>query len=308
MTGTVDYGQTAEDHQSLLVLVRHTGSQLPAQSFNRAFERISHVDQIHVEGQKRNITIRYKKVYPVECNSWGDFQAHRKVLGLIVVGKCQDHAEFGDIFETYKSIKEEYSSTVINSRLVVFGMNTDGSPIEVEKVDQTKSDTIYTTEVKKCERSCNCDSNNCSCVPQVKDSLLSVSNSRVSVPPVLEPLHEQAEAGKIEDSVEDLGKAACGDQNNLTSDVPSLNLPRQEEKRTHSNSLTKESTGAEIVFYPSLETGSDLEDRMKEFVTSLYYVLEGKRLDRSFERNDKLTLLCAPFEKKDFVGVDTDTK
>ncbi|CAG5123434.1 unnamed protein product, partial [Candidula unifasciata] len=308
MTGTVDYGQTAEDHQSMLVLVRHTGSLLHTQNFNRAFERISRVDQIHVEGQKRNITVRYKKVYPLECNSWGDFQAHRKVLGLIVVGKCQDHAEFADLFDTYKSIKEEYSSTVINSRLLVFGMNTDGSPIEAEKVDQTKSDTIYAAEVKKCEKACNCDSNNCSCLPQTKDVLLSASNSRVSVPSVLEPLPEQTEIGKIEDSAGDVGKPDHADQNNLTSDVPSLNLPRQEEKRTHSNSLTKESTGAEIVFYPSLETGSDLEDRMKEFVTSLYYVLEGKRLDRSFERNDKLTLLCAPFEKKDFVGVDTDTK
>jgi hypothetical protein len=46
----------------------------------------------------------------------------------------------------------------------------------------------------------------------------------------------------------------------------------------------------------------------QEFLTSLFFVLEGKRLDRTFERSDRLTLLCAPFEKKDFVGVDTETK
>ena len=43
-------------------------------------------------------------------------------------------------------------------------------------------------------------------------------------------------------------------------------------------------------------------------MTSLFFVLEGKRLERTFERSDRLTLLCAPFEKKDYVGVDTDTR
>lgn len=80
------------------------------------------------------------------------------------------------------------------------------------------------------------------------------------------------------------------------------------ERRKHSNSLTKESSGSEVVFYPDLETAQDLEERLREFVTSLFFVLEGKRLDRSFERADKQQLLCAPFERKDYVGVDTDTK
>ena len=43
-------------------------------------------------------------------------------------------------------------------------------------------------------------------------------------------------------------------------------------------------------------------------MTSLFFVLEGKRLERTFERSDRLTLLCAPFEKKDYIGVDTDTR
>lgn len=308
MSSAVDYGQTAEDHQSLLILVRHTGSQLPVHSFNRAFEKISRVDQIHVEGQKRNIAIRYKKTYPLECNSWGDFQAHRKVLGLITIGKCQDHEEFEDIFASYKSIKEEYSSTIINSRLIVFGMNTDGSPIENEKTDNRKSSTNVSNsgDCESSSKPCRCDSKSCSCSADKKDLPVSAFNSPVSITTVLEALHEQTETGKIEESVEIFHKS--GDERNGTPDSQTINITKQDEKRTHSNSLTKEGSGAEIVFYPNLETSSDLEDRMKEFVTSLYYVLEGKRLDRSFERNDKLTLLCAPFEKKDFVGVDTDTK
>ena len=31
-------------------------------------------------------------------------------------------------------------------------------------------------------------------------------------------------------------------------------------------------------------------------------------MDRAFERQDKPLLLMAPFESKDFVGVDTDTR
>lgn len=100
----VDYGQTAEDHQSLLVLVRHTGSHLPVSLFNRIWERIHTLSVVHIQGQNRNVTVRYKRVYPVENNQWGDFQAHRKVLGLISVGKCVDHEEFTDLFENYKKV------------------------------------------------------------------------------------------------------------------------------------------------------------------------------------------------------------
>ena len=101
----VDYGQAAEDHQSLLVLVRHTGSHLPTSIFNRMLERICRLTVVHVQGQNRNVTVRYKRSYPVENNQWGDFQAHRKVLGLISVGKCVDHEEFADLFENYKKVR-----------------------------------------------------------------------------------------------------------------------------------------------------------------------------------------------------------
>lgn len=100
----VDYGQTVEDHQSLLVLVRHTGSSLPAHLFRRVWERIRSLNSVHVQGQNRNVIVRYKRTYPTENNEWGDFQAHRKVLGLISVGKCVDHKEFEDLFENYKKV------------------------------------------------------------------------------------------------------------------------------------------------------------------------------------------------------------
>lgn len=290
MASCIDYGQTADDHQSILVLVRHTGSQLPVQSFNRAFDKISRVDRIYVQGQKRNISVKYKKYYPVESNSWGDFQSHRKVLGLVTIGKCIDHDEFGDLFTSYKSIKEEYASSIINSRLIVFGMNTDGSPI-----DQGK-DKYPNEKVEKHEHQNSGNGDSSLSLNQNSNA----SSTRVVSPSILEPVVEHSEWDN------DVFTSSVESTHSTTSETTTAH--KQEERRPHSNSLTKESSGSEIVFYPNLETSLDLEERIKEFIISLYYVLEGKRLDRSFERNDKLVLLCAPFEKKDYVGVDTDTK
>ena len=78
--------------------------------------------------------------------------------------------------------------------------------------------------------------------------------------------------------------------------------------RIYSKSVHKENTGAEVVFYPDTEGTIDLEERLRELIISLFFVLEGKRLDRSFERTEKLQLLCAPFEKRDLQGIDTDSK
>ncbi|KAI8776992.1 trafficking protein particle complex subunit 9 [Biomphalaria glabrata] len=299
----VDYNQTADDHQTLLVLIRHTGSQLPNQSFNHAYDKISRVDRIYVQGQKRNITIKYRKIYSSDFNSWGDFQSHRKVLGLVTIGKCSNHEEFGDLFSSYKSIKEEYASTIINSRLIVFGMNTDGSPIEKAQVDTNGNNENggLIEGNTNCSNPDNCRTK-CSCLNTTKEQDASLT-PKVITPNVLETLDE-----RVERETSDNVFTSPTDTAVTSNRSESFSSLKTEEKRPHSNSLTKESTGSEIVFYPNLETSGDLEERMKEFVTSLYFVLEGKRLDRSFERNDKMTLLCAPFEKKDYVGVDTDTK
>lgn len=129
---TIDYGQTAEDHQGLLVLVKHTGQALSQQKFRKVWDRTKKLNSVSIPGQNRNAWVRYKQHYPKENNEWGDFQAHRKVLGLISVGECRTVEEFEDLFDHYKNVKEEYASTLFNSRLIVFGMNRDGTPLEEE--------------------------------------------------------------------------------------------------------------------------------------------------------------------------------
>ncbi|XP_041361446.1 trafficking protein particle complex subunit 9-like [Gigantopelta aegis] len=279
----VDYSQTAEDHQTLLVLVRHTGSSLAPQSFNNAWDHIRRVSSVHVPGQKRDVYVRYKRGYPIENNEWGDFQAHRKVLGLISIGKCSSHEEFEKLFESYKGVKKEYSSTIYNSRLLVFGMNKDGSPLEEEPA-QEKLDNGE----------------------EVKDGGEKHGDNRNDSKIVGSGLTDQMNENMK--SVADKSKQGKAAASTTAEVVKSGQQHPTATKRSHSNSLTKESTGAEVVFYPDLEHAEDLEERLKEFVTSLFFVLEGKRLDRSFERTERLQLLCAPHEKKVYVGIDTDSK
>lgn len=61
------------------------------------------------------------------------------------------------------------------------------------------------------------------------------------------------------------------------------------------------------LFYSDLES-TDLESQITDFLSSLFWVLESKRLERSREKIDKVSLLLAPFERKDFVGLDLDTR
>lgn len=65
----------------------------------------------------------------------------------------------------------------------------------------------------------------------------------------------------------------------------------------------------DAVYYKSMEDCDQLEDDVKEFAAALFWVLESKRLDKTnTNRNDKLPLLMAPFERKDIVGIDTETR
>ena len=48
--------------------------------------------------------------------------------------------------------------------------------------------------------------------------------------------------------------------------------------------------------------------KIYDFLGSLFWVLESKRMDRSREKQDKVPMLAAPYERKELAGVDTDTR
>ncbi|KAJ8321624.1 hypothetical protein KUTeg_000095 [Tegillarca granosa] len=292
----IDYGQAAEDHQTLLFLVRHTGSKLSFKNFNRIWERINKISVVNIPGQKRRAWVNFKRGYPKENNEWGDFQAHRKALGLVSVGECSNSDEFEELFDNYRKVKEEYAGTLYNSRLFVFGMNPDGSTLSDEQKENLAS-----------------------------GRKLSPTHSEDSgVTADLSPTEGQDEVSKTDGQT--IQNSNLGNTEKVKNSSPKPENPgvifikpekpskdnaktsKEDVKRSHSNSLTKENTGSEVVFYPRVDECVDIEEKIHEFVASIFFVLEGKRLDRSFEKMDKMQLLCAPFEKKDYVGLDTDTK
>ncbi|XP_045142846.1 trafficking protein particle complex subunit 9 [Echinops telfairi] len=190
-----DYMQCAEDHQTLLVVVQPVGI-VSEENFFRIYKRISSVSQISVRDSQRVLYIRYRHHYPPDNNEWGDFQTHRKVVGLITITDCLAAQDWPQTFEKFHVQKEIYGSTLYDSRLFVFGLR---------------------------------------------------------------------------------GEVA-------------------EQPRT------------DVAFYPDYEDCGTVEKRVEDFIESLFIVLESKRLDRATDKSgDKIPLLCVPFEKKDFVGLDTDS-
>uniref|UniRef100_A0A8C2KN42 Trafficking protein particle complex 9 n=1 Tax=Cyprinus carpio TaxID=7962 RepID=A0A8C2KN42_CYPCA len=191
-----DYMQCAEDHQTVLVVVQPMGI-VPEDQFFRIYKRISSVSQVSIRDSQRVLFIRYRHHYPPENNEWGDFQTHRKVVGLISVTSCNTAKEWPQTSDRFHGQKEVFGSTLYDSRLLVFGLQ---------------------------------------------------------------------------------GEVA-------------------EQQRT------------DVAFYPSYDDCPHVEKRVEDFVESIFIVLESKRLDRATDKSgDKLQLLCVPFEKKDFVGLDTDSR
>ncbi|XP_035285686.1 trafficking protein particle complex subunit 9 isoform X1 [Anguilla anguilla] len=191
-----DYMQCAEDHQTVLVVVQPVGI-VPEDQFFRIYKRIASVNQVSIRDSQRLLYIRYRHHYPPENNEWGDFQTHRKVVGLIAVTTCGSSKEWPQTSDRFHGQKEVFGSTLYDSRLLVFGL-------QGEIAEQTRTD---------------------------------------------------------------------------------------------------------VAFYPSYDECEDVEKRVEDFVESIFIVLESKRLDRATDKSgDKIPLLCVPFEKKDFVGLDTDSR
>ncbi|XP_043922213.1 trafficking protein particle complex subunit 9-like [Protopterus annectens] len=191
-----DYMQCAEDHQTLLVVVQPVGI-VPDEQFFKIYKQICVVNQISIRDSQRVLYIRYRHHYPPDNNEWGDFQTHRKVVGLISITECYSSKDWPQTCEKFHMQKEVYGATLYDSRLFVFGL-------QGEITDQPRTD---------------------------------------------------------------------------------------------------------VAFYLSYDECNTIAKKVEDFIESLSIVLESKRLDRATDKSgDKIPLLCVPFEKKDFVGLDTDSR
>ena len=102
----VDFNQRAEDHTRILILVLQVNSAVKPKNFSKIYDRIARIHTLTVPvGNPRVVKIRYRKYYAIENNAWGEFQVHRRVLGLVCVGHCEREYDRVDIFRQYEQQK-----------------------------------------------------------------------------------------------------------------------------------------------------------------------------------------------------------
>uniref|UniRef100_A0A6P7GIX4 Protein brunelleschi-like n=1 Tax=Diabrotica virgifera virgifera TaxID=50390 RepID=A0A6P7GIX4_DIAVI len=223
-----DYEQYSHDHAALLILVKQIGNQLKPKIFTKFYERINKLTSVKITdstGAVRNILLRYIKDHPVENNDWGDFQTHRRLLGLITLGKYDSQQELNEICRVHESLKVKYNSTLFDSRCILFGVTQDAeSPGEDNPPSSSSGDS----------------------------------------------------------------------ENSVESPLQKFTTPSNFKARA--------------LFYDVSSPCADLESQLNEFINSLFWVLDSKRVDRSREKLERVSLLLAPFEKKDFVGLDMESR
>lgn len=297
----------------MLILVRSVGPKISPKHFNRIHDRLLRLQNIAIQGQQRTLQVRFKTSYPVENNEWGDFQAHRKVLGLFCIGTCDSENELAELNSSYEDIKQQYASTVFDSRLLLFGLNKEGTTLKpgIEKKNGHGAGDIETrTSINKLEieqlskedrANLNINELKSGSVSGASDGSVVVKSDKGTGSPIIDtkaPGHKN--------------KPAVRDPLNANSLLENAKLLQQQQqaKIESSRSQKEKESGSQphVIYFPSMEDSLDLEDKVREFAAALFWVLESKRMDRSLERQDRLTLLMTPFEKKDFVGIDTDSR
>uniref|UniRef100_A0A8D8SHD3 Trafficking protein particle complex subunit 9 n=1 Tax=Cacopsylla melanoneura TaxID=428564 RepID=A0A8D8SHD3_9HEMI len=198
-----DYALTIHSHTNMLLMIKHLDEDGDQEWFDQVFTHLSSVNKISLldsAGTERHITARFVNEYPVGNNEWGDFQTHRKLLGLITVGKCNSQSELNEYCRLHETLKVKYLATLFDTRCVLFGDCKDLSP---------------PSNFKSTSLTFNCELEEC----------------------------------------------------------------KQE--------LTK---------------------MMSEMLSSVFWILEAKLQEKGREKVDKIPMLLAPFEKKDFVGLDMDSR
>lgn len=94
------------------------------QLFNLIYDRLAQLYEFKITDQKvsgfeRVIRLRYKQSYTIENNDWGDFQAHRRLVGLITIGRSFHDNEIESISELHKTIHDTFANTLFDSRCFI---------------------------------------------------------------------------------------------------------------------------------------------------------------------------------------------
>jgi hypothetical protein len=314
-------------------------------------------------GFERTIRVRYKRFYSIENNDWGDFQAHRKVLGLITVGKSFNDNEIESIYELHNTIRETFANTLYDSRCFIVNNNSNDINVlaQNQSNNDSKNDIINCSSIVRTQltNSDNNDNNldknsyfdeidsfnevrdiskaftsagddildgydiserlpSCTQEPILNDEQLLVTHVNMDSSESSPESSDETNAhnnGLIASSLESASSNTSPTKSfqNLTLDSNNV-LSNTLSPNTNSiiNSIPSLSTKSQFTQFIRYDNDQEccdqIENNVKDFISSLFWVLESKRLDRTHEKQDKVPLLIAPFEKKDLIGLDTDTR
>lgn len=264
-----DYDQLAHHHGSLLVLVRGIGHAKP-RSLQRIFERIQRVNNVRLQdaaGHTRDIWVRFVRDHPIENNDWGDFQTHRRLLGLITVGAFDTQLELSELCRVHESLKVKYHGTLYDSRCLAFGPNYFHNSVCPEGDQKPPPDVI------------------------------SMASTTVSIDE-----KQSQHSGRTTNGHNEEGTAASVTTGSIEGEEESATGIAMTSELLEKTFQPPSNFKSTAFFYPENDACPNLEAHVAEFVSALFWVLESKRLERTREKIDKVSLLLAPFEKKDFVG------
>jgi len=200
------------------------------ETFSTVSDFLKQVKEIPVSdkhGLTRSIGVRFTHQYPLENNEWGEFQAHRRVLGVVSVGSCANQIELHELCRLHEAVKNKFVSTLFDSRCVV--------------------------------------------------------------------LCEGKENG-VEEEIEENG---LNEDEEISNETEVDKPPSWFQPSNHKTRL--------LQFHGAKYTAA-LKADIQDFIASLFWILESKRVDWSREGGERSTLLCAPFERKDFVGLDMESR
>lgn len=165
------------------------------------------------------------------------------------------------------------------------------------------SATIDVTNLSQREHSMTCTPLNSN-----SDSFTFLSSSIPS------PTHLGAPV--VDDSPSCMSESSNGTPSPTDHSSSSAHTPTSQKSDCSSDSsshhakpfLQPHSRKTTVLYYQNQQESMQLEQDLYDFICSLFWVLESKRLDRSHEKLDRLPMMFAPFEKKDYVGLDLESR
>ncbi|PFX14220.1 trafficking protein particle complex subunit 9-like [Stylophora pistillata] len=120
----IDFGQSLLDHSGVLILVQPVG-YIGDKRFKAIFDEISTYRTAQVPNTTRTLNLRYSKRVSPQFIEWGNFHFHKRVLGLICVGRCTEISEVEKLEKAINEIKNPFSAILLNTRCFVFGCKSN---------------------------------------------------------------------------------------------------------------------------------------------------------------------------------------